>query len=110
MVQCEHKSAGSLEHVHHLHKAGQTKFTLHRHRLHRFSQKIQSILPWTTSLAIEGVVQGQCDHILCHVVELIMAKQLVSVQVTSKQPLHSSMVTVDSSSSFDDLTQVPEGW
>ena len=32
--------------------------------------KFQSLLPWTTPLAVEGMVQGQCNHILCHVVEL----------------------------------------
>ena len=105
MVQCEHKSAGSLEHVCHLHKAGQTEFTVYRHCLHRFYDNFQSLLPWTTPLAIEGMVQGQCNHILCHVVELIMAEQLVSVQVTGNNCciVPWSVVTVDPSSSFDDL-------
>ena len=34
--------------------------------------EFQSLLPWITPLAIEGVVQGQCDHIPCRVVQLNM--------------------------------------
>ena len=53
----------------------------------------------------QGMVQGQCNHNVCHVVELIMAEQLVSVQVTGNNCciVPWSVVTVDPSSSFDDL-------
>ena len=55
---------------------------------------------------------GACDHILCRVVELNMPEHLVSVQLTGNNRciVLWSVVTVDPSSSSDDLTQVPEGW
>ena len=61
-----------------------------------------------------GRYQGRCDHILCRVVEwnTYTPEQLVSVQVTGNNRciVPWSVVTVEPSSSFDDLTQVPEGW
>ena len=45
---------------------GRTEFTVHRHRPHPLIFfTFQSLLPWTTPLAVEGVVQGWCNYILC---------------------------------------------
>ena len=46
-------------------KARQTEFTVYRHRPHRFvdfHQKFQISKSPPIVLAIEGVVQGRCDH------------------------------------------------
>ena len=81
-------------------KAGQTEFTVYHHHPHwlfdfhkKFQISISSL--WITPFTIESVVQGRCDHILCHEVELNMPKELVSVQLTS-QPMHSSVVSGNS--------------